>query len=65
MPICGGPRRGIIAISATSLSGQFKNPHCYDWLKNFKPIDNIGYSILIYNITEREIKDAGFRYYIY
>jgi hypothetical protein len=54
-----GPTTGMLAISVTSLSGQLVNPHCYDWLKNFKPIDNIGYSILIYNITKRDLIRVG------
>lgn len=46
------PTKGLIAISATNLQSlYFQNHSCFDWLKEYKPIDNIGYSIFIYNIT--------------
>jgi hypothetical protein len=54
-----GPTTSVLAISVTSLTGQYGNPHCYDWLKDFKPIDSIGYSILIYNITEEDLRNAA------
>jgi len=50
-----GPTSGILAISATSYTGQYGVPGCYRWLDKFKPFDNIGYSILLYNITEEQI----------
>ncbi len=46
-----GPTTGLIAISAISLTNDKKDPECYGWLKEKEPIDMIGYSILIYNIT--------------
>jgi 4-amino-4-deoxy-L-arabinose transferase-like glycosyltransferase len=46
-----GPTKGMLAISATSLSGQYGNPDCYRWLQNTTPVANIGYSILVYNIS--------------
>ncbi|MFH1402820.1 MAG: phospholipid carrier-dependent glycosyltransferase [Candidatus Altiarchaeota archaeon] len=46
-----GPVEGILAVSATSLTGQFGDPGCYEWLRGYEPMDNIGYSILVYNIT--------------
>jgi len=41
---------GIIAISATYLQGVHTAKGGYDWLKKYEPVDNLGYSILIYNI---------------
>jgi 4-amino-4-deoxy-L-arabinose transferase-like glycosyltransferase len=40
------PATGLIAASATVLQAW----GCYDWLKNYKPIDKVGYTIFIYNI---------------
>jgi hypothetical protein len=37
---------GLIAASATVLQAW----GCYDWLKNYKPIDKVGYTIFIYRI---------------
>lgn len=46
------PTTGLIAMSATTLQGVYaKNQNCYDWLKQYEPIDKIGYSIFIYLIT--------------
>jgi hypothetical protein len=48
------PRKGTIAISATLLASpswmtkKFRNT--YDWLREYEPVDNVGYSILIYKI---------------
>ena len=46
------PTDGIIAISATCLQhlNGFYPGYTYDWLKKYKQIDNIGYSIFIYKI---------------
>jgi len=45
------PIKGLIAISATNLQGvYFNNKNIYAWLKNYKPIAMIGYSIFIYDI---------------
>jgi hypothetical protein len=46
-----GPTEGILAVSATSLTGQYGDPHCYDWLKAERPFATIGGSILLYNVT--------------
>jgi len=46
------PREGILAISITSLTGQYGDPACYSWLREMRPIADIGHSMLIYNITE-------------
>jgi hypothetical protein len=42
------PKRetGLIAASATVLQAW----GCYDWLKNYKPVDKVGYTIFIYRI---------------
>lgn len=58
-PLLCGEQNGLIAISATNLMMprlDLKNPQtgtktCHSWLLNYKPIDKIGYSIFIYNIT--------------
>ena len=45
------PIKGLIAISATNLQGvYFYDKNIYTWLKNYKPIAMIGYSIFIYDI---------------
>lgn len=41
---------GIVAISVTNL---MKNQSCYSYLLSEQPINRIGYSILVYNITNR------------
>lgn len=47
-----GKTKGLIAISATTLSGVYlPQKDCYDWLNEYEPIHKIGYSIFIYNIT--------------
>jgi hypothetical protein len=40
------PQTGLIAASATTLQVW----GCYDWLKNHKPVDKVGYTIFIYDI---------------
>jgi len=48
------PQKGTIAISATLLTSpgwmRRKFNGWYEWLKQYEPVDNVGYSILIYNI---------------
>jgi hypothetical protein len=44
------PLTGIIAASATVL----QTWGCYDWLKSYKPIDKVGYTIFIYNIPSEQ-----------
>lgn len=49
------PIKGPIAISATELQGVYFEPYFehkdyYAWLKEYKPIAKIGYSIFIYDI---------------
>ena len=48
------PTTGIVAISATNLQNvYFSDKHFYDWLKQYKPIDKIGYSIFIYDLDRQ------------
>ena len=43
--------KGIMAVSASHIQGiGLENKECYSWLKNYEPIEKIGYSIFIYNI---------------
>jgi hypothetical protein len=45
------PLRGLIGISATNLQGvYFRNKDIYAWLKRYKPVTKIGYSIFVYDI---------------
>ncbi len=51
------PTTGIIAISVNNLQGvHFKNKTCFAWLKEFEPIDKIGYSIFIYEIKADDLR---------
>jgi hypothetical protein len=43
------PDTGLIAASATTLQVW----GCYDWLKSYKPVDKVGYTIFIYDIPSR------------
>jgi len=54
------PTEGILAVSVNALYGgrfwyegtQRIDRECYAWLRAEEPIDRIGYSIYVYNITE-------------
>ena len=47
------PRSGIVAISATNLQNvYFSDKTFYDWLKEYTPIDKIGYSLFIYDLGQ-------------
>ena len=48
------PVKGLVAISVADLKQPFlfKNQSCFEWLQNLTPIDRVGYSIYIYNITK-------------
>jgi len=47
------PEPGLIAVSANTLYGiREERGECLKWLRKYKPITKIGYTILIYNITE-------------
>jgi hypothetical protein len=43
------PTHGTIAISATNL--QMLLPECYRWLRQYEPVDKIGYSIFVYEVA--------------
>lgn len=46
------PVRELLAVSATNLQGVYYRDHkTFDWLKKYKPITKIGYSIFVYDIT--------------
>lgn len=45
-------RKGIVAVSVTNLQNRFfKNRSCFDWLKKYDPVESIGNSIHVYNIS--------------
>lgn len=47
------PTDGIIAISVTNLQGLIlKNRNCFNWLKQYDPVEKIGYSIFVYDIKK-------------
>jgi len=47
-----GKTTGIIAVSITNREGAFmQNKSCYDWLKEYAPIEIIGHTIFVYDIT--------------
>ena len=49
---CGIPSTGLIAVSVNDLVGLTEErSKCFSWLRKYKPIKKIGYSIFIYNIT--------------
>jgi len=49
-----GPTTGIIAVSSSNLIGlHMENQSCFSWLNDYEPIDKIGYSLFVYNITEK------------
>ncbi len=49
------PTSGTIIISSAILKGQVCDASCYSWLENFEPISNIGYSIQVYEIDEKDL----------
>ncbi len=53
-----GPAKGLMAISVNRLVGFDEKEHqCLKWLRDsetIKPIDTIGYSIYIYNVTDEQ-----------
>jgi hypothetical protein len=47
------PGPGIYAISATTLQGvHFENHDLYEWFRNEDPIEKIGYSLFLYEVSE-------------
>jgi len=48
------PEPGMYAISASNLQGALlEEPDIFDWFRHRQPVDKIGYSIFIYEVTER------------
>lgn len=48
---------GTILINANALEGLFsKDRDDFAWLRNFTPVDRIGNTVFVYNITEEDIK---------
>jgi len=48
------PKNGIY-VATTSQLTLLGNRECYKWLLNYSPVDKIGYSMFIYNITDVEV----------
>ena len=56
------PEGGLIAVSVNSLYGLTeKESHCFQWLRQFEPIETIGYSIYLYRLMEDEVDEGGSR----
>ncbi len=58
-----GPVTGYLAVSATFyqfslLYGEKEGRWSYDWLRSFEPIAVIGNSILVYHISEDDLREA-------
>jgi len=50
-----GYTEGLLAVSATNLQGLYlENRSCYNWLKEYEPINKIGYSIFIYDLPSNQ-----------
>ncbi len=51
------PQQGIIAISVSYLQNtkHMENRHCFDWVRVYEPVANVGNSIIIYNLTSCSI----------
>ena len=48
------PEPGVYAISASNLQGVLlEEPDVFDWFRHRQPMDKVGYSIFIYEVTER------------
>ncbi|MBL7064803.1 MAG: hypothetical protein ISS49_11455, partial [Anaerolineae bacterium] len=48
------PEPGMYAISASNLQGALmEEPDIFDWFRHRQPMDKVGYSIFIYEVTER------------
>lgn len=53
------PQEGLIAVSVNRLVGlKQKDADCTKWLREFEPIDTIGYSIKIFNISSEQASKA-------
>ena len=50
--LSSGVKREVLAISVSSLQGVFFEDHdLYGWLRRYDPIEKIGYTIYVYDIT--------------
>jgi len=48
------PKPGVYAISASNLQGVLlDDPDIFDWFRRRQPTDKVGYSIFVYDVTER------------
>ena len=48
------PTSGRIIVNINDLTGVDEDPKRYQWLReNFKPVDHVAYSYLVYDIPER------------
>jgi hypothetical protein len=62
------PTTGTLAVSVNSLYGRFWYENikpdadltCYSWLRELEPVDTVGYSIYIYDITEEDLEGIGY-----
>lgn len=53
------PQEGLIAVSVNRLVGlKQKDADCTEWLREFEPIDHIGYSIQIFNISQEQADNS-------
>ena len=53
------PQAGVLAVSVNHLFGLTPaEAKCLAWLRDFKPIAKIGYSIFVYNIQESQLADV-------
>ncbi|MEK6808835.1 MAG: hypothetical protein AABY14_04065, partial [Nanoarchaeota archaeon] len=48
------PMSGTIAVFTALIvyAPNLENVNCFDWIKSYEPIDKIGYTIFIYNLTK-------------
>lgn len=49
------PTRGLIAISPNYVNGIdpfMRREKCYEWLREYEPVDKVGYSLFIYKINQ-------------
>jgi hypothetical protein len=54
------PRAGVLAVSVNNLVGLYPAmAKCLAWLREFKPIKKIGYSIFVYNLEENDMARLG------
>jgi Flp pilus assembly protein TadD/4-amino-4-deoxy-L-arabinose transferase-like glycosyltransferase len=51
------PVPGRILINATTLQDCFSLYDIHGWLREFEPVDNIGYSWLIYEVDEKQVNE--------